>query len=103
MGFAMKDGVIHAVLVERGAKIVAGTPLLEVRLDLTSSAPQNCAPVTFFRIVSRESGWMRTSLPVPGTVVAVDAELAIVSHGENDPIDDVTRSLRITASAVTEL
>jgi hypothetical protein len=89
------------VHVVPGSEIKVGTKLLDLRLDLGSAAPQDCTPISFFRIVAREKGWLRQLAITEGEVVQVGQSLALVSSVSEGPLDlPPARTMRITTASI---
>ena len=102
MGEDMRWGVIRRVLVQPGARVELGTRLVEVEVDLSEVAEQNCAPISWFLIVAAESGWLRKMDGAAGDRRDVGSLLAIVSREEAEPLDGnrVDRPLRVNIAGI---
>ena len=59
LGDPVIHGLIDKIHVSEGCRIEAGSKLFDIRVDLSAVAPQDCPPVSYFRMVSREGGWVR--------------------------------------------
>jgi pyruvate/2-oxoglutarate dehydrogenase complex dihydrolipoamide acyltransferase (E2) component len=102
-GPAMTAGIIQRVLVTPGARVERGAGLLEVRVDLTEVAAQNCAPVFTFRMVSAEAGWVRDVAVQAGDTCPVGARLGLVSTESGEPVAPVRRRpLRVSVATIVE-
>jgi hypothetical protein len=78
--------------------------LLEVFVDLSAAAEQNCAPVFSFRIVSAEAGWVRAVMAERGTPLAVGSLLGLVTTEAGELAEDgaVARPLRVSVGVILE-
>lgn len=92
---------VEAVHVAVGVELGVGSKLLDLRVDLSAVAAHDCPPISFYRVVLRERGWLRR-LDVPvGAAVDVGNMLAVFTSGEADPLDGVaTRPLRVTVAGI---
>jgi pyruvate/2-oxoglutarate dehydrogenase complex dihydrolipoamide acyltransferase (E2) component len=104
-GEEMRDGTIHRLLASPGARLDRGTPLLEVRVDLSAIAEQNCSPISIFRVVAAESGWLRTVQVTEGDRRSVGGTLATIAERPDDQqeLDEgevPTRPLRVSVATV---
>jgi hypothetical protein len=99
VGEAMKAGRVHKLLAAPGTRVERGTPLLEVRVDLTGVAEQNCTPVSYFRIVARESAVLRDVVAAVGDEIRVGDLLATLGPAEGGATEGV-RPLRINVGVV---
>ena len=97
----MKDAEVLCVLAEPATRVERGTPLFEMRVDLSAAAAQNCSPTFDFRIVANEPGWVRRVDVVRGAVASVGAPLALLSSLPDEPIDGpASRALRVNLGVV---
>jgi hypothetical protein len=97
----MQSGMITRVDIAEGSALVMGSKLLEVRVDLSGAAPQDCPPIFYFRVVSNERGWVRRLSASVGEEKGVGEVLALVSTGPDEPLDGPpARSLRVSNAAV---
>jgi pyruvate/2-oxoglutarate dehydrogenase complex dihydrolipoamide acyltransferase (E2) component len=102
LGKEMALGTIFRVLVAPGGSIERGSMLAEVRVDLSDIAEQNCAPISLFRIVAAESGWIRSFDAKPGDRIDVGGPLALASTERDEPVkgNQPARALRVSVGAV---
>jgi hypothetical protein len=100
MSDEMVAGTIHKVLVGPGERLERGTPLLEVRVDLSEVAEQNCAPVFFFRMVAAEPAWLRSLEVKAGERRDVDGRLGVASSSRDEPSNADARPLRLSVGVV---
>jgi hypothetical protein len=101
MGALMSAGTVTTLHIAAGGEIRPGSRLLDVRVDLSAVAPQDCPPVYSFRVVSRETGWVRQLTAAVGEVKETGALLALISSDPAEPLDgSPTRPLRTTAAGI---
>jgi pyruvate/2-oxoglutarate dehydrogenase complex dihydrolipoamide acyltransferase (E2) component len=101
LGALMVQGVIQEIHVSEGCRIDAGSKLFDIRVDLSEVAPQDCPPVSFFQMVSREKGWVRQLNCAIGQSHSVGQVLAVVSSDQDEPCDtSPLRPLRISTVGV---
>jgi hypothetical protein len=96
---------VFRLLVERGARIERGTALLELQIDLSAVAAQNCPPVSHYRLVSLETGWVRAIVGSPGERRALGEQLMRVSTTVDEPVDGrpPARELRTSIAGIVVL
>ena len=77
---------------------------MEVVVDLSAVAEQNCAPVSLYRIVAAESGWLRSLQVARGASYREGAVLGIVSATADGALDGVPcRPLRVSVCGIVRL
>ena len=101
MGEQMTVGVIEKIYVAEGSAVQPGSRLLDVRVDLSAVAPQDCPPVYSFRIVARERGWVKQLTPSVGDVCAVGTVLALIGTDSEEPLTGSPgRLFRVTFAGI---
>jgi len=101
LGPLMQTGVIVAVHVAEGSAVTPGTKLADVRVDLSTAAPQDCPPISYFRLVAWERGWLRRWLVQPGDTVPTGACLALITSAADEPTDQgAGRPLRLASAGI---
>jgi hypothetical protein len=81
--------------------VKAGDKILDLSIDLGAAYSQNCPPVSYFRIVSREHVMLRRFLVEAGDSCEPGAALAIFSDHRDEPIDGAPgRTLRVTLAGI---
>jgi pyruvate/2-oxoglutarate dehydrogenase complex dihydrolipoamide acyltransferase (E2) component len=97
----MTVGVIAKVYVAEGSMIQPGSRLLDVGVDLSALAPQDCPPLFCFRMVAREKGTVRQLAVSVGNVCQVGSLLALIATEPDEPLDSQpTRPLRVSSVSV---
>jgi hypothetical protein len=82
-----------------GDALVAGAPLVDLRVDLSGGLAQDCPPVTTCRILLGEAAWLRQTFAAAGDT-APD-RLALLSTEPDLPADgEPARAVRSTAAAI---
>ncbi len=95
------SAVVGAILAGEGQALVPGAKLLDLRIDLSAVASQDCPPISYYRIVLRDRAWLRQLMVAPGDEVAVGATLALFSSERDEPLDGIpARALRVTIAGV---
>ena len=100
VGARMREGTVHNVLVPAGVRIEKGVPLVEVRVDLSADANQNCPPISYFRIVASEAAWFRALDVSQGETRPVGAALARFTTLADEPLSGEGRVLRVSVAIV---
>ena len=97
----MTIGTVSRVLVAPGGELPAGTPLMDVRVDLSNAAAHDCPPVSYFRIVLRDAGVLRTLTAQPGSEVAPGERIGLMtSTGDESTSGEPSRPARVTTVGV---
>src|SRR5689334_10235757 len=103
MGDLMRSGIIYTVNLSEGMAISPGTKLMDVYVDLSAAAPQDCPMSFHFRAVSRERGFVRRLQMAVGESKEVGELLALISTDPDEALEvPVTRSLRITTAGIVK-
>jgi pyruvate/2-oxoglutarate dehydrogenase complex dihydrolipoamide acyltransferase (E2) component len=97
----MSSGMIECCYVQPGSPIKAGEKLFDLRVDLSAGFSQYCPPISYFRVVARESGFLRKLCVKPGDNVNVGDLLAILGSSIDENDGEVpARSLRVTTAGI---
>ncbi len=97
----MRSGVIIQLDATEGCPLSVGSRLLDVRVDLSAVAAQDCPPIYFFRLVARERGWVRKVCARVGEERGVGDLLALISTDPEESLDGPpARALRIASASV---
>lgn len=97
----MSAATIECVYVEPGEAVKMGSKLVDLRVDLSSAFAQECPPVSYYRMVLRERGFVRSIAASPGDLLEVDALIALFSTEADEPLDQtVARPLRTTIAGI---
>src|ERR671938_73658 len=97
MGEPMVSGEIRQLWVEEGSPLRVGSTLLDVRVDLSARAVQDCPPIYYFRVVSNEKGWVRKLSAAVGDTREVGQVLALISTELDEPLEgEPVRALRVS-------
>lgn len=95
----MTHAFIKRVHAKPGQALLPGAKLMDLAVDLSSVFPQDCPPISYYRIVLQERAWLR-SLPV-GAEAAPGATLALLSTGSDEPLDGpAARGARISTAGI---
>ena len=97
----MLSAVVAAVHPSACAELAVGAKLVDLTVDLTAIAAQDCPPISHFRVVLRERAWLRRLLVARGDEVAVGAPLAWFSTEPDEPLDAApAREARISIAGI---
>jgi pyruvate/2-oxoglutarate dehydrogenase complex dihydrolipoamide acyltransferase (E2) component len=98
----VKEVTLERVHLGEGEVVTPGAKLVDVRVDLSTTAAQDCPPVFHLRLVARERGVLRRLLASAGQRVGVGQPLAVLSSEADEPLDgEPVRALRINTVAIT--
>ena len=97
----MLSAVVAAVHPSAGAELAVGAKLVDLTVDLTAIAAQDCPPVSHFRMVVRERAWLRELRVERGDEIAVCARIALLSTDPDEPLDAApAREARVTVAGI---
>jgi hypothetical protein len=97
----MTGGTVECVYAKPGELLKMGSKLLDVSIDLSSAFAQECPPVSFFRVVLRETALLRELSVVPGQHCRVGDILAIFSSDADENIRvSGPRAVRTTIASI---
>ncbi len=97
----MTTAVITTLYPQPGGAFVIGTKFLDLSIDLSSSVPHDCPPVSHYRLVLRERLWLRRLGVKPGDEIDVGAMLALFSTKPDDVLDGKpVRAARIAVAGI---
>lgn len=84
-----------------GDALAVGAKLVDVRVDLSDAFPQDCPPISYYRLVLRERCWLRRIDVARGADAPAGATLALFSTDEAEPLDGApTRAVRIATAGI---
>jgi hypothetical protein len=97
----MLSAVVAAVHPSAGAELAVGAKLVDLTVDLTAIAAQDCPPVSHFRMVVRERAWLRELAVARGDEIAVGTRVALFSTDPHEPLDaEPVRELRVAIAGI---
>jgi hypothetical protein len=97
----MTTAIVELIHATEGARLPVGAKLLDVTVDLSDSSPQDCPPLSQYRIVLREAAWLRRWLVKPADEPEVGAPLALFSTAADEPLDGVpARAIRVMTAGI---
>ena len=98
----MTFGTIECCYVQVGSPTKSGAKIFDIRVDLSAGNFQYCPPISYFRMVARESGWLKEILVKPGDDVKVGDLMAVFSTDLNAvEADPAARPLRLATAGIT--
>lgn len=100
----MTTGVVTRVHVAPGSTLAVGAPLVDVRVDLSNAAAHDCPPVSYFRVVLRDTGVLRTLAAQVGSDLAPGQRLGLLTTTADEPLEgNPARAARLTTVGVLGL
>lgn len=88
----MTNGEITRAHITEGVSIKRGTPLFEIRVDLSGVVQLDCPPISSYRLVAREAGTVDSVAVTVGDTIEIGSLLATFTSPRED--DEVDRELR---------
>ncbi len=97
----MAAGRIECVHAACGSQLRSGDRILDLSIDLSGAFSQDCPPVSFYRLVLRETLWLRRiSVPL-GITCALDQPVAVFSSDPDEPTEgEIARPVRVAAAGI---
>ncbi|GBQ28190.1 hypothetical protein HLH34_01195 [Gluconacetobacter azotocaptans] len=97
----MSGATIECLYGARDDSLRLGSKLMDLSVDLSSAFAQECPPVSFYRLVLRETVYLRKIDVVPGQHCALGDRIALFSTDPSEPIDqETTRQVRCTIAGI---
>jgi pyruvate/2-oxoglutarate dehydrogenase complex dihydrolipoamide acyltransferase (E2) component len=97
----MPEAVIECLHAVPGASLKSGDKLLDLSVDLSSSFAQDCPPISYFRIVMRESVVLREFHVTRGQACKVGELIAVFSTVADETKDrSAQRGVRIATAGI---
>ncbi len=96
----MKDARIELLYAATGELLKSGSKLLDLGIDLSRAFAQECPPVSFFRIVLRETVTLRQLNVERGDLRLLGEELALFSTDPDEPLGPPARTVRMAAASI---
>lgn len=100
-GTAFVTATINALHVSTGTFLTAGTALLDISVDFSGGVAYDCPPISHYRVVMRDAGWL-VRLPFekgqavrPGTLVAI-----LGTEADEPPDGRIEREARVTLASI---
>jgi hypothetical protein len=98
---AMTTALIERLSPSVDDTIRAGDKILDLSIDLGAAYAQNCPPISYFRMISREDVTLRKFLVSAGDSCEPGTALAIFSNEADEPIEGIVgRTLRTTMAGI---
>lgn len=99
----MTVAVIQKVYATEGELLTVGAKLMDLRVDLSSVAPHDCPPISYYRIAMRDRAWLRRLDVSAGGNVGVGASLACFTTEADEPLEGAPgRAARITLAGILD-
>lgn len=97
----MTTAVVSKVHAMPGDELAAGAPLMDLRVDLSHEAAHDCAPVSYFRIVLRDRGVLRTLDAPVGAELTPGQAIGVLSTSAGESLTVApARAARLTTVGV---
>lgn len=97
----MSTAVVSKVHAVPGAELAPGAPLLDLRVDLSHEAAHDCAPVSYFRLVVRDRGVLRTLAVDVGSELAAGQRIGVLTTTADETSEaEPARAARLTTVGV---
>ena len=98
----MSGATIECVHAVAGSVLKPGARLLDLSIDLSSAFAQECPPISFFRVILRESAVLRRIDVVPGKYMELGEVIALFAPTSDDPVDGpADRSVPVSYTHLT--
>lgn len=99
----MTSALVRTIYAEVGTALPLGAKLLDLRVDLSAVMPQDCPPISMYRIALRDRVWLRKLAVAPGDDIAVGALMGLFSTDPEESLDgDAARSVRVTIAGILD-
>jgi hypothetical protein len=97
----MTTAVVDSIYAEENTLIRTGAKLFDLKVDLSAISPQDCPPVSLYRVSLRETVWLRRLVVAVGDEPAVGSHLALFSTAADESIDcEPARNVRTTTAGI---
>jgi hypothetical protein len=97
----MSGATLEKVYIVEGETLPAGTKLFDISVDLSSAFAQECPPISYFRIVLRESACIRRLIFAEGQHIETGSLVALFSTDLNDELGPpAERSVRVATAGI---
>lgn len=97
----MAAGTIETCYVSPNSPVKMGDKLFDLQVDLSAGFSQYCPPISYFRVVARENGFLRQLFVKPGDSVDVGGLLAVFSETADEAATgQPARALRVTTAGI---
>ena len=99
----MTTATIEVLHVSVGDFLPLGSKLMDLKVDLSAAAPQDCPPIASFRLAVRDAVYLRRLDVIQGQEYPVGASLALFSTTPDEPLDaEPTRALRLSTAGIMQ-
>jgi len=97
----MTSARIEAVHADVGAALGTGSKFIDLTIDLSAIAAQDCPPVSHFRLAVRDRVWLRRLQVARGDTIEVGAMIAWFTTDAHEPLDVApSRSVRVAIAGI---
>ena len=97
----MTTAVVDSIYAEENTLMRTGAKLFDLIVDLSAISPQDCPPVSLYRVSLRETVWLRRLAVAVGDEPAVGSHLALFTTAADESIDcELARNVRTTTAGI---
>ena len=97
----MSEALVECIHASCGTQMRPGDRLLDLSVDLSRGFSQGCPPISFYRVVLRETLWLRRLMAKPGTACGPDEAMAIFTTEPDESVDGAAaRPVRIATAGI---
>ncbi len=101
IGPHMTSATIECLYPSPGTPLKTGSKLLDLSVDLSSAFSQDCPPISYFRIITRENLVLREFHIAPGQMCNVGDLIAVFSTTTDEALDQpVQRGIRSATAGI---
>ena len=97
----MSEALMECLYVAPGSALKTGDKLLDLSVDLSNAFPQDCPPISFFRIIMRENVVLRAFRLARGELCKVGELIAVFSTIADEARDQpAQRGIRFAKAGI---
>jgi len=97
----MSTALIECLYASPGSVLKTGSKLLDLSVDLSSAFSQDCPPISFFRIITRENLVLRECRFATGQSCNVGDLIAVFGTTADEALDQPSqRGIRFTTAGI---
>lgn len=98
LGGEARVRLVHAAA---GDMLAPGAKLIDFNVDLSAGAAHDCPPISHYRLVLRERGWLRRLAVATGDPLMAGATIGWIGDAADTPLDEAAaRAARVTVASI---